>query len=155
MAVMYLCLPVTTTACVIQVYLSLFVEPMVSPTSHLVEQAARYPTLMATQVYVHAYTCLIFYMNIIFLLLLTKQAPVFENCSCVAENIYHSSNESLATHQQTTLVQEYNVMGSSTAINGKCKTNCRNLGFFLLVVGMIVFLVFLLKIPTILVTIRY
>ena len=47
-----------------------------------------------------------------------------------------------------------NYIGNSTASNGKCKTNCHNLGIFLFCVGLLVFFIFVLKIPTILVTIR-
>ena len=49
---MYLYHPVTMTARAIQLYLSLFVELMVSPTSHHAEQAARNISPMTTQVYV-------------------------------------------------------------------------------------------------------
>ena len=66
MAVMYLCLPVTTTACAIQVYLSLSVELMVSPTSHLAEQAARNTTLMETQMCVQYHELIIILFSTIF-----------------------------------------------------------------------------------------
>jgi hypothetical protein len=80
---------------------------------------------------------------------LTKQVPIFENCTCVAENL---SKDKTINDQHTVLIGEY--IGNSTASNGKCKTNCRNLGPFLFCVGILVFFIFLLKIPTILVTIR-
>ena len=84
-----------------------------------------------------------------------KQVPVFENCSCVAENLYHSSIEDkieMVGGQHAMLIRDY--IGNSTVSNGKCKTNCHNLGMFLFCVGLLVFFIFILKIPTILVTIR-
>ena len=51
MVVMYSQLPVTMSACAIQLCLSLSVELMVLPTSHHAEQAARNTTSMATKMY--------------------------------------------------------------------------------------------------------
>ena len=45
MMVMYLLLPVTMTACVIQLYLNLSVELMVLPTSHPAKRAATYTSI--------------------------------------------------------------------------------------------------------------
>ena len=73
---------------------------------------------------------------------------MFENCTCVAENL------SKDKRQHAVLVGEYIQFGNSTANNGKCKTGCQNLGPFLFCVGVLVFFIFILKIPTILVTIR-
>lgn len=88
--------------------------------------------------------CITIMYNII--IILTKQVPIFENCTCVAENLSKDKG------QHAVLVGEY--IGNSTASNGKCKTGCRNLGLFLFCVGLVVFFIFILKIPTILVTIR-
>ena len=80
------------------------------------------------------------------------QAPIFENCSCVTENLHHLSNTIAVGGQQGVLIHE--LRDNSTATNGKCKTGCRNLGVFLMFVGVLVFFIFFLKIPTVLITIR-
>ena len=53
---------------------------------------------------------------------------MFENCSCVAD--------------------------SGTAESGICATECHTLPLFLVLVGIVLFLVFMLKIPTVIITLR-
>ena len=55
---MFSCLPATMTVCVIPLYLSRSVEPMVLPISHLAEQAARNHTLKAIQMYANSHAVL-------------------------------------------------------------------------------------------------
>ena len=90
------------------------------------------------------------YLQYYYYCVLTKQVPAFENCSCVAENL---SKFKTFADQHAVLTGAH--IGNSTAINGKCQINCHNLGIFLFCVALLVFFIFILKIPTILVTIRY
>ena len=75
---------------------------------------------------------------------------MFENCSCVAEHLYQLSNDNFAASS----VFPWSYLANSTAASGMCSTDCRNLGPFLVCVGILIFLVFVLKIPSILVTMR-
>ena len=77
---------------------------------------------------------------------------MFENCSCVVENFYQDSKNTVANHKDVSL-EEYT--GNGTATDGKCKLSCNKLGLFLLSIGILVFLIFVLKIPVVLITIRY
>ena len=66
--------------------------------------------------------------------------PVFENCRCVPN---YQSNASVLS------------LGNGTAENGICATECHTLPLFLVLVGIVLFLVFMLKIPTVIITLRY
>ena len=66
--------------------------------------------------------------------------PVFENCRCVPD---YQSNASVLS------------LGNGTAENGICATECHTLPLFLVLVGIVLFLVFMLKIPTVIITLRY
>lgn len=79
------------------------------------------------------------------------QKPVFENCSCVAEHFYL---DSITDPTVTNTRELLEFTGNSTAANGMCSTNCHLLGPFLFLCGLLIFLLFVLKIPNVLVTIR-
>ena len=66
--------------------------------------------------------------------------PVFENCRCV---LNYQSNASVSS------------LGNGTAESGICATECHTLPLFLVLVGIVLFLVFMLKIPTVIITLRY
>lgn len=83
------------------------------------------------------------------------QEPVFENCSCVAENLYLVSQLQGSNTSDPSIAPLEYVYGNSTAADGMCSVNCHNLGPFLFFCGMLIFLLFVLKIPNVLVTIRY
>ena len=67
------------------------------------------------------------------------QLPMFENCSCIADNLQ-------------TLV---NITKNATADSGQCDSDCHTLPLFLLFVGLFLLLIFMIKIPTTMITIRY
>ena len=77
---------------------------------------------------------------------------MFENCSCVAEHLYQLSNDELSG-SLTSSPSSY--LANSTAADGMCDINCHNLAPFLLCAGVLIFLLFVLKIPNVLVTIRW
>ena len=76
----------------------------------------------------------------------------------MAENLYLASHGNVGNNISEPAIMgplEYMYIGNGTAVNGKCAVNCNNLGLFLLCSGILIFLLFVLKIPNILVTIRY
>jgi len=78
---------------------------------------------------------------------LIPQMPVFENCSCVASNLFFQSN---TTFPRTSDL----FLSNSTAQNGKCPMECHTLPLFLVLIGIVLFLIFMLKIPTVIITLR-
>lgn len=46
------------------------------------------------------------------------------------------------------------LLRNSTAVEGKCPQGCKTLGLWLVLVGIVIFLIFMLRIPTILITVR-
>ena len=75
------------------------------------------------------------------------QRPTFSNCSCIAENLLSMSE----SDQFSVPSQLY---PNSTAVEGKCPQDCNTLGLWLLLIAVVVFLIFVLRIPTLLITIR-
>ena len=76
------------------------------------------------------------------------QIPMFENCSCIANNLY---DDMLSTG----MASGYrNLLSNSTAARGLCEASCSFLPGFLAVVGIFIFLIFLIRVPFALVTIR-
>lgn len=74
--------------------------------------------------------------------------PVFSNCACISESL---SSMNTSTHIFSTPSQ---LLGNSTATAGRCPQKCNTLGIWLLLIGIVVFLIFVLRIPTLLITIR-
>ena len=74
------------------------------------------------------------------------QRPNFENCSCVVANLASSLN--LSTSDQAILL-------NGTATDGVCDNGCENLGLFLGLLLVMVFLLFILEVPNFVVTMRY
>ena len=70
-----------------------------------------------------------------------SQNPEFVDCSCVANNVI--------------VVEEKNgSLSNSTAVSGSCPQSCDFLGGFVVFVTVFVFLIFMIEVPTLLVTIR-
>ncbi len=73
------------------------------------------------------------------------QNVTYENCSCIASNLYDKMTET-----------DFNtILESSTASRGLCPTPCSFLPAFVVLVALFVFLIFLIRVPFLLVTIRY
>lgn len=73
---------------------------------------------------------------------------MFENCSCIANNLY---SDMLSTG----MASDYsNLLINSTAARGLCGDSCSYLPVFVVVVTIFVFLIFLIRVPFVLVTIR-
>ena len=72
--------------------------------------------------------------------------PVFGNCTCVADNLANMQND-------PSLFSSF-LIDNATATDGRCPQNCNKLGLWLLIIGVVIFLIFLLRVPTLLITIR-
>ena len=81
---------------------------------------------------------------------ISLQRAVFENCSCVAEKFYHHPNAAVSEDSYWSLV-----LTNGTASDGKCKQDCNTMPVFLVFVAIFLFLVFIIKIPTYIITLRY
>ena len=75
--------------------------------------------------------------------------PVFENCSCIAVGFAQSNTTTAYLQNESTLLYH------GTATDGVCDRNCNQLGLFAAGIGVLLYLIFMLKIPTTLVTLRY
>lgn len=72
---------------------------------------------------------------------------VFSNCACISENLLSEASGDLTTPTQ--------LLENSTASDGRCPQTCNTLGLWLFLIAIVVFLIFVLRIPTLLITIRY
>ena len=82
-------------------------------------------------------------MHIILLL----QEPIFSDCICIAENLFSMNvSKGVSTPSQ--------LLANSTAVAGRCPQNCNTLGLWLFLIAIVVFLIFVLRIPTLVITIR-
>ena len=84
-----------------------------------------------------------------------KQRPVFENCSCIADNLasqliqqetYNGIND---TGTPTSIL-----LSNSTATDGRCDLGCNKLGLFLAFIAVALFLMFILQVPYVIITVR-
>ncbi len=82
--------------------------------------------------------CALSLFNIFTKTISSFQLPLFENCSCVLEGLQDN---------MTGLV-------NATAMSGRCSSDCQTLPLFLVFIGLFLLLIFTLKIPTVIVTIR-
>ncbi len=78
------------------------------------------------------------------------QDPILENCGCVANNLYSS----MIQNGDAALSNVNSVLANSTATRGICQTPCQLLAPFIVLVTIFVFLIFLIRVPFLLVTIR-
>lgn len=76
------------------------------------------------------------------------QQPTLSNCSCITENLF-----SMSESDQFSIPSQF--YPNSTAEVGKCPQDCNTLGLWLLLIAVVVFLIFVLRIPTLLITIRW
>ena len=69
------------------------------------------------------------------------------DCTCVANNVFSDVMSNVIDEKNGSL-------SNSTAVSGLCPQSCNYLGGFLVCVTVFVFLIFMLEVPTLLVTIR-
>ena len=70
----------------------------------------------------------------------THTQPIFENCTCVVSSLE--------------MEQGGNLSVAGSASDGRCDSNCNNLGLFLFLLAVSLFLIFMLNIPNVIITIR-
>ena len=75
---------------------------------------------------------------------------MFENCSCIAKRL-----QDLPAYSNTTYTYTDVLGNNSTATDGICNQGCNQLGLFLGLVAVTLFLVFMLYTPNALITLRY
>lgn len=74
--------------------------------------------------------------------------PVFENCSCIPVGFAQSNTTTAYLQNESMLLYH------GTATDGVCDRSCNQLGLFAAGIGVLLYLIFMLKIPTTLVTLR-
>ena len=81
------------------------------------------------------------------------QDPIFENCSCIADSLWQGSSHGVIAPSIASL-DELLLLSNSTAANAQCPEECDKLPVFLVSVGLVLYLVFILKIPSVIITLR-
>jgi hypothetical protein len=79
--------------------------------------------------------------------LVLQETNLFD-CECVSESL-------LGMTSDDDISSPMHFLPNSTATLGQCPQGCNTLGLWLLLIGVVVFLIFVLRIPTLLITIRY
>ena len=75
-----------------------------------------------------------------------------ENCSCIAESLHQQFNSSFSA--ASGMMSSDMFLSNATAETAKCDSGCNRLGLFLFAVGVMIFLLFILRVPTAIVTLR-
>jgi len=73
---------------------------------------------------------------------LTSKVTILESCSCVADSLKMDN----LTYQDGAI--------QNTATDGKCPQNCNTLGIWLVLIALVIFLIFAMRVPTLLITMR-
>ena len=88
-------------------------------------------------------------------LLYALQRPVFENCSCIADSLASQSLQRGSPYgfNDTDALSSL-LLSNGTAVDGRCDQECNKLGPFLVLIGVIIFLILILYVPYIITTVR-
>lgn len=81
---------------------------------------------------------------------------MFENCTCVSSNLASQLFNTTPQYMNTDLTQlTFDLSINGTAKEGRCDQGCNLIGPFLVVIGIALFLIFMLQVPYVIITVRY
>jgi len=79
---------------------------------------------------------------------------VFQNCSCIAGNLATQTLNTTGFESSDIYQLTTDLLSNATAVEGRCDQGCNLLGVFLAVIAVALFLIFMLQVPTVIITVR-